>query len=214
MMETRWANPGYPELGGRIEYEGNVYCVFDIDTDSRTMNVTLPMQDLTEELPILDTGNQDLNTRQWYFESTASDFADNYYSLPQLHRDLGRIPDETEVNRIIAEYPNFQREYRKDYLNWLLSGMSHAEMGRRKYEYDLANRTKQSKPNKGNAFGWTRDKAKKIAMRLIYLKLVLDEKKKRPAAVKEILLEFPHLVGPVKCKEDKVFKATRRACDQ
>lgn len=213
MSKVHWHKPEFPEAGGFMTcYANNIYCEWEADLSKQKLIVTLPLQGATVKKSLKGLGIDEMDEAQLesLFVNQAKDIADNYYSLPQLHDDLKRIPTKKEVNRLIATYPSFyDKPYRKDFLYQLLSGTTHAEMADSLMNYDGKNPTGG---NKGKAVQWTKKKAKKMALRLLYLQFVEDDKMSREYAVSKIMDWYPHLTNAT--TRNNIMKATLRPSDK
>lgn len=213
MSKVYWLHPEFPEAGGCIhDFQNNIYCEWDADIAKQKLSVSLPLQGKSTKISLMPyiVEAKSHKEQKNLFVQLAKNYADNCYSLSQLHDDLGHVPDKAEVNRLIGSYPSFYlKPYRKDFLYSLLSGISHAEMVANKLTYDG---DKPTAGPKGKAVVWTRKKAKKMALRLLYLKFVEDEGQERGEAIDILMDDYIHLTNATTRRNNEI--ATQRPCDK
>ena len=200
------------DAGGYLmDCVNNVYCEWECD-DAKKLLI-IKFQDKVKKVSIapFDVDVMDEPDKKKLYFALAKNEADKYYSSAQLFDDLKGIPDEDEIMRLAANYPTFySKPYRMGFLHELLDGKKHKEM----IESYLKAKGIEfpSRQEKGKATVWVAKKAKKVALRLLYLRFVLDEKLGREAAIKELMDWHPHLVGATTISN--IRKATIRTCEK
>lgn len=200
------------EGGYLLDYTGKRYCEWECDHAKKILIVKFQNKVKKVSVASFDVDvMSELDKEKLYF-ALAKNEADHYYCSAQLFDDLDGIPDEGEIMRLKDNYPTFySKPYRTGFLNELLDGKSHTVMITSKLK--ATGIEFPSRGEKGKATVWVAKKAKKVALRLLYLRYVLDPPKLvREAAIDHLMDGYPHLVGAT--TRDNIRKATIRACEK
>lgn len=111
------------------------------------------------------------------------------YSIEQAISDLGGIPSDAELARVVRYYPSFKKPYRAQLLKGMFEGKSQKEIVAGKIEVEGLS-TQMSAQSKGGHGKKVAAKIRRTAIRLLYLRYRLDEKVSQIKANNLLLLRF------------------------
>jgi hypothetical protein len=121
--------------------------------------------------------------------------------------DLGGKPSDTEIERLVKNYPTYQYVHRIQLLQGLFDGKSHEELvlGKMTAKGLDTSITKQAKGGHGR---WVVAKIRRTAIRLLYLRFRLDQDMTRRRANQQLLKKFK-FSGKPDADQSSIRKATQ-----
>ena len=111
------------------------------------------------------------------------------YNSAMAFDDLDGIPDDAELARLVDYYPTYQLAHRKALLRGIFDGRTHtdlvlAKLNAKGIEYPV------SKQSKGGHGLWVASKVRRTVVRLLYLRLRLDQGMSRRQANQVLLKQL------------------------
>lgn len=117
------------------------------------------------------------------------------YTIEQMEIDLGGMPDNDDIRRLVKRYPSYKLGHRSALLHGLLDGKEHAEIVD---ETMKAKGVESAAPHQKGGHGrWVAKKVRKVALRLLYLRYRIDEKMSKKHARDKLINEHPHLAKTI-----------------
>jgi hypothetical protein len=112
------------------------------------------------------------------------------YTTVDALNDLGGSLEEAEVIRLVKFYPTYAKAHRQGILPGILKGKSNAEILSSKLDARGIDEHSLSKRSKGGHLHWVVSKLRRAVIRILFVRLCLDQKKSRRLAHVELLERF------------------------
>lgn len=99
----------------------------------------------------------------------------NKVKLLDAIEELGQLPDETEIQRLIKYYPTYEWEHRQQLLTGYFKSVTLEELVKAKIKAKGLRWPLPSPQSKGGHTRWVKDKVKRTIVRILFLRYCLDE---------------------------------------
>jgi len=106
-------------------------------------------------------------------------------------KELEKLPDINELNRLVKYYPTYEWEHRMALLNGYFQGKTLSELVNDKLKAKNIDKSGCNHQSLGGHARWVKEKVRKTIIRLLYLRYRLDQGLTQRQANQQILIKYP-----------------------